>query len=179
MGVVGLVSMLVIVHRRKKEWVFSRMAWRAAGDPRLVVCLRRRHARRAGLVCLFILCSEWTQLPAGAYPQLLTLSTLLWEEASAAGWWRGAEALALIIGSSTSAWMRGQLKLRSADKATLLMSLLGGVLAGGGAVIGGRVFFGNVVSGWALLSFQSFVFVFFMILANWATTILYIRGLRV
>lgn len=90
----------------------------------------------------------------------------------------GLEALAIIAGSLVSAWMRGGLKLRSADATTLVVSLLGGVLVGAGAVIGRGCFVGHVLSGVALLSFQSILFGLFMILANWATTILYLRGWR-
>jgi hypothetical protein len=177
--VVGIVLVLVIVRRRQKGGLLSELT---AGQQ----ATRGWSFAFAGI--LFGILGWFAYLSYAAsgrnYPlaptrSFLTLSSLLWEEASEGRWLRGAEALAIITGASSSAWLRGQLQLRSADKATLFMSLLGGVLAGGGAVIGGGCFFGNVVSGWALLSFQSFVFVFFMILANWATTIVYIRGLRV
>jgi uncharacterized membrane protein YedE/YeeE len=179
LGVVGIAVVLVIVHRRKKGGIVSELpsgplptrGWSFAFVGIMFGIL--------GWLAYLSYSASGRIYPLAPTRSFLTLSTLLWEEASAARWWRGMEALAIIVGASTSAWLSGQLKLRSADKATLVLSLLGGVLAGGGAVIGGGCFFGNVVSGWALLSFQSFVFVFFMILANWATTIVYIRGLRV
>ena len=86
--------------------------------------------------------------------------------------------LGVILGSAVSAWQRGELRLRSADPATLLVAFGGGVLTGLGAVIGMGCFIGHVLSGWALLSFQSLLFGVVVLLANWLTTILYLRGLR-
>jgi hypothetical protein len=93
-------------------------------------------------------------------------------------WWMMVMTAALVAGSSVSAWLRGELSLKSADGATLIVSLLGGVLVGVGAVLGQGCFVGNGLSGWALLSIQSLIFGVCMILANWATTIVYLRGIR-
>jgi len=92
-------------------------------------------------------------------------------------WWLGMEVMAIVAGSAVSAWLRGGLKLRSADASTLLIALLGGVLVGAGAVIGSGCFIGNMLSGWALLSIHSLIFGVCTIIANWVTTILYLRGL--
>ncbi len=92
-------------------------------------------------------------------------------------WWLGLEVMAIVLGSAVSAWLRGTLKLRSADASTLLISLVGGILVGAGAVFGGGCFVGNMLSGWALLSLNSLIFGVCVILANWATTIVYLRGL--
>jgi uncharacterized membrane protein YedE/YeeE len=109
---------------------------------------------------------------------VVTLFRVATGDGSAARWWRAGEALAVIAGASVSAWLRGQLRLRSADRATLAVAFGGGILAGAGGVVGSACFFGNMVSGWALLSLHSVVFAFFMVLANWVTTIVYLRGLR-
>jgi uncharacterized protein len=84
----------------------------------------------------------------------------------------------IIVGSAVSAGLRRQWKLRSADPATLLMALLGGLLVGAGAAIGRGCFIGNQVSGLALLSLHSAIFAVCMVLANWVTTLLYLRGIR-
>jgi uncharacterized membrane protein YedE/YeeE len=84
----------------------------------------------------------------------------------------------IIVGSAISARMRGTLKLRSADPATLLFALLGGVLLGIGASIGRGCFIGNGVSGLALLSLHSMIFAVCTVAANWVTTAIYLRGLR-
>jgi hypothetical protein len=86
--------------------------------------------------------------------------------------------LGVLVGAAFSAWLRGELRLRSADPATLLVALGGGVVAGLGAVTGGGCFIGHMLSGWALLSLQSLVFGVVMVLTNWVTTILYLRGLK-
>ncbi len=83
-----------------------------------------------------------------------------------------------LLGSAISALLRKGWKLRSADPETLLFALLGGLLVGIGATIGRGCFIGNMVSGVALLSLHSAIFALCTVFANWATTILYLRGLR-
>ncbi len=178
LGTVGLAILLVAAHRRKKEgWA----AMLPAGQPitggwSLVFAGIMIGA--LGWFAYLSFSASGRNYPLAPTRGVVTLLNLLLDEATAARWWRGSEALAVIAGSLTSAWLRGQLALRYAEITTLLISLLGGVLAGAGSVIGGGCFVGNMISGWALLSFHSFVFVFFMILANWVTTIIYLRGLR-
>ncbi len=81
-------------------------------------------------------------------------------------------------GAALSARFRGGWKLRSADPETLLFALLGGLLVGIGAAVGRGCFIGNMVSGVALLSLHSVIFAACAVFANWATTIVYLRGLR-
>lgn len=82
----------------------------------------------------------------------------------------------ILVGSAVSARMRGELKMRSADPATLLFALLGGLLVGVGATIGRGCFIGNGISGVALLSLHSIIFAVCTVVANWVTTLLYLRG---
>jgi uncharacterized membrane protein YedE/YeeE len=81
-------------------------------------------------------------------------------------------------GAALSARLRKGWKLRSADPETLLFALLGGLLVGIGASFGRGCFIGNMVSGVALLSLHSVIFAAVAVFANWATTIVYLRGLR-
>jgi uncharacterized protein len=83
-----------------------------------------------------------------------------------------------LVGAALSARLRGAWKLRSADPETLLFALLGGLLVGIGAAVGRGCFIGNMVSGVALLSLHSAIFAVVAVFANWATTIVYLRGLR-
>ncbi len=92
--------------------------------------------------------------------------------------WMVFLVLGILAGSALSAALRRGLTLRSADAATLLIALLGGVLVGMGAAVGRGCFIGNNISGLALLSLHSAVFAVFTVVANWVTTILYLRGLR-
>ncbi len=84
----------------------------------------------------------------------------------------------LVAGSGISAVMQGDWKLRSADPATLVMALVGGLLVGVGVALGRGCFIGHNVSGIALLSLHSMIFATCTIAANWLTTFLYLRGLR-
>ncbi len=88
----------------------------------------------------------------------------------------GLAAWTFIPGAALSAWMRGNISWRTAPAKILIMAFFGGVLAGLGAVIGQGCFVGHVLSGWALLSTHALIFSFFMIAANWVTTLFYLRG---
>lgn len=88
----------------------------------------------------------------------------------------GFLACTFMLGSAVSAWMRGEIRRISAPKDVLAMAFFGGVLVGLGAILGGGCFIGQVLSGWALLSTQALIFGIVMILANWVTTLFYLRG---
>lgn len=92
-------------------------------------------------------------------------------------YWTLVLVLGLIVGAAGSAWLRRDLKLRSADPSTLLVALGGGVLVGFGATVGHGCFLGNIVGGVASLSVSAMLFAVVAIIANWVTTALYIRGL--
>jgi hypothetical protein len=90
----------------------------------------------------------------------------------------GLMACAFILGSALSAWMRGQIRWRSAPKETLILAFAGGLFVGLGANIGRGCFVGQILSGWPLLASHALIFGFAMILANWVTTLFYLRGWR-
>jgi uncharacterized membrane protein YedE/YeeE len=92
-------------------------------------------------------------------------------------YWTLVLVLGLIVGAAGSAWLRRDLKVRSADPSTLLVALGGGVLVGFGATVGHGCFLGNIVGGVASLSVAAMLFAVVAIIANWVTTALYIRGL--
>lgn len=91
-------------------------------------------------------------------------------------WWLFLEVLAVIAGSAVSAKLSSDLKLRSADPSTLIIAFWGGILMGVGAAMAHGCFIGNILSGWALLSVGSIVAGIFIILGNWITAYLYLRG---
>ncbi len=86
--------------------------------------------------------------------------------------------IGLVLGAALSALVQGSWSLRSADPATLLVALVGGLLVGAGAAIGRGCFIGHGVSGVALLSLHSMLFAACVAAANWVTTLLYLRGVR-
>lgn len=88
----------------------------------------------------------------------------------------GLLAWTFVLGSALSAWMRGQIRWRSAPRDTLALAWGGGVLVGLGAMIGRGCFVGQVLSGWAILASHALIFGIMMILANWVTTLFYLRG---
>lgn len=90
----------------------------------------------------------------------------------------GLSASTFILGSALSAWMRGEIRWRSAPKDTLVLAFGGGVLVGLGAIIARGCFVGQILSGWAMLSSHAMIFGLAMILANWVTTLFYLRGWR-
>lgn len=88
----------------------------------------------------------------------------------------GLLACTFLLGSAVSAWMQGEIRWRSAPKDVLVLAFFGGVLVGLGAILGGGCFVGQILSGWALLSSHALIFGITMILANWVTTLFYLRG---
>jgi hypothetical protein len=90
----------------------------------------------------------------------------------------GLLAWTFVLGSALSAWMRGQIRWQSAPKDTLVLAFGGGVLVGLGAIIGRGCFVGQILSGWAMLASHALIFGIVMILANWVTTLFYLRGWR-
>jgi hypothetical protein len=57
-----------------------------------------------------------------------------------------------------------------------VVALFGGFLVGAGAVIATGCVIGNILSGWALMSLGMVLFGVVTVLANWATTYVYLMG---
>ncbi len=93
-------------------------------------------------------------------------------------WWLVLLVAGLMVGSNVSGRLSGQAKLLPKPPEQVLVAILGGFLVGVGAALGTGCVIGNIVSGWALMSVGMFLFGAVTILANWATTALYLRGLR-
>lgn len=88
----------------------------------------------------------------------------------------GLLASTFILGSLLSAWMRGDIRWRSAPADMLALAFAGGVLVGSGAIIAQGCFVGQVLSGWPLMASQALIFGAVMISTNWVTTLIYLRG---
>jgi hypothetical protein len=74
--------------------------------------------------------------------------------------------------------MSGQARLLPKPPEQVLVAALGGMLVGAGAALATGCVIGNILSGWALMSVGMVLFGVVTILANWGTTVLYLRGLR-
>jgi uncharacterized membrane protein YedE/YeeE len=94
-------------------------------------------------------------------------------------WWLVFLVFSMMIGSWSSARMSGQAKLLRKPPDEILFALLGGLMVGAGAAFATGCVVGNIMSGWALLSIGTFLFGIVVILANWATTYLYMMGGRI
>ncbi len=82
----------------------------------------------------------------------------------------------IFIGSWFSAMLSEQIKLQKRPPDQTIMAFGGGILVGVGAVIGYGCIIGNIVSGWALMSVGSFLFVIITIFTNLITTYIYLIG---
>lgn len=94
-------------------------------------------------------------------------------------WWLVFLVFSMMAGSWSSARMSGQAKLLRKPPDEILFAVLGGLLVGTGAAVATGCVVGNIMSGWALLSLGTFLFGIVVILANWATTYLYMMGGRI
>lgn len=90
----------------------------------------------------------------------------------------GLLAWPYLFGSALSAWMRGDIRRRSAPVETLALAFAGGVMIGFGGITARGCFIGQVLSGWPLLATQGLIFGVVLILSNWVTTFFYLRGWR-
>jgi hypothetical protein len=93
-------------------------------------------------------------------------------------WWLVLLVAGVMVGSNLSGRLSGQAKLLPKPPEQVLVAILGGFLVGAGAALATGCVIGNILSGWALMSVGMFLFGVVTILANWATTTLYLRGLR-
>ena len=93
-------------------------------------------------------------------------------------WWLVLLIGGLMVGSHVSGRLSGQARLLQKPPEQVLVAILGGFLVGAGAALATGCVIGNILSGWALMSVGMVLFGLVTILANWATTVLYLRGLK-
>jgi uncharacterized protein len=91
-------------------------------------------------------------------------------------WWLVLLVGSLMLGAFTSGKLGGQVYLLPKPPEQTLIAMFGGVLVGCGAALAMGCVVGNIMSGWALLSFGTFLFGITTILSNWATTYFYLMG---
>jgi uncharacterized membrane protein YedE/YeeE len=93
-------------------------------------------------------------------------------------WWLVLLVGSLMVGSNVSGRLSGEARLLPKPPEQVLVAVGGGFLVGVGAALATGCVIGNILSGWALMSVGMFLFGVVTVLANWATTLLYLRGLR-
>lgn len=91
-------------------------------------------------------------------------------------WWLIAEVISLVAGSWVAAKLSGQARLLPKPPEQIVIGIVGGFLVGVGAAFAKGCVVGNIMSGWALMSMGTVVFGVVTVLANWATTYLYMMG---
>jgi len=92
-------------------------------------------------------------------------------------WWMVLLVGGLMAGAHLAGRLSGEARLLPKPPEQVLVAMAGGFLAGAGAALGTGCVIGNILSGWALMSVGMFLFGAVVILANWVTTVLYLRGL--
>jgi hypothetical protein len=72
----------------------------------------------------------------------------------------------------------GWIQLNPKPPDETIVAFMGGLMVGAGAAFAGGCVVGNIMSGIALMSVGNMLFAAIVILDNWATTYLYMRGWR-
>jgi uncharacterized membrane protein YedE/YeeE len=93
-------------------------------------------------------------------------------------WWLVLLVGSLMVGSHVAARLSGEARLLPKPPEQVLVAAAGGFLVGAGAALATGCVIGNILSGWALMSVGMFLFGVVTVLANWATTALYLRGVH-
>ena len=90
--------------------------------------------------------------------------------------WLIAVVVSLVVGGWVAARLSGQARLISKPPEQIFIALIGSILAGAGAALATGCVIGNIMSGIALASMGMVFFTIVVVLANWATTYLYLMG---
>jgi uncharacterized membrane protein YedE/YeeE len=93
-------------------------------------------------------------------------------------WWLVLLVGSLMVGSHVSARLSGEARLLPKPPEQVLVAAAGGFLVGMGAALATGCVIGNILSGWALMSVGMVLFGTVTVLANWATTLVYLRGVQ-
>lgn len=91
-------------------------------------------------------------------------------------WWLVAEIMGIVAGAWIAGRASGQGRLLAKPPEQVLTAFAGGCLVGAGAGFAKGCVVGNIMSGWALMSLGTVVFGIVAILANWATSWVYLLG---
>jgi hypothetical protein len=90
--------------------------------------------------------------------------------------WLVGLVVSLVAGGWFSAYLSGQARMIPKPPEQILVALPGSILVGAGAAFANGCVIGNIMSGVALASVGMVFFTVVVVLANWATTYLYLMG---
>jgi uncharacterized membrane protein YedE/YeeE len=93
-------------------------------------------------------------------------------------WWLVLLVASLMVGSHVAGRLSGEARLLPKPPGQVLVAAAGGFLVGAGAALATGCVIGNILSGLALMSVGMLLFGVVTVLANWATTLVYLRGVR-
>lgn len=93
-------------------------------------------------------------------------------------WWLVLLVGSLMLGSQLAGRLSGEARLLPKPPEQVLVAAAGGFLVGVGAALAVGCVIGNILSGWAMMSVGALLFGVATILANWATTVVYLRGVH-
>jgi len=93
-------------------------------------------------------------------------------------WWLVLVVFGTFFGSLASASLQGRVRLQPKPPEQVVTALGGGFLVGAGAAMATGCIVGNIMSGWSLMSIGMLLFGAAVVLANWATTYLFMMGGR-
>ena len=91
-------------------------------------------------------------------------------------WWLILLVSSLVVGSWVSGRLSGEAHLRPKPPEQVITAFFGGFLVGTGAALAVGCVIGNIISGWALMSFGAILFGVVVVLTNWVTTYFYLKG---
>jgi len=94
------------------------------------------------------------------------------------GWWLVLVVFGTFFGSLASVSLQGRFRLQPKPPEQVVTALGGGFLVGAGAAMATGCVVGNIMSGWPLMSVGMLLFGVAVVLANWATTYLFMMGGR-
>ncbi|MCP5111479.1 MAG: YeeE/YedE family protein [bacterium] len=90
--------------------------------------------------------------------------------------WLIALVVSLVAGSWFASRLAGAVRLIAKPPEQLVVAFLGSLLVGAGAALAGGCVIGNILSGIALMSVGGLFFAAVVVLSNWATMYVYLRG---
>ena len=118
----------------------------------------------------------WSKAPRPSMGEAKSVSPVPPSARKKVSWWLVAEVLGVVLGAWLGGRASGEGRLLAKPPEQVVTAFIGGGLVGAGAGFAKGCVVGNIMSGWALMSMGTVLFGIVTILANWATTWVYLLG---